>query len=148
CTAGLLSSSIANISGSSRVLLGGVISYHNDIKKSLLNVSPETLEHFGAVSFECVFEMAQGALKLSQADYIIAITGIAGPTGGSKDKPVGTVYTAILSKDNQGWAQKFIFSGTRSDIREKAVNAALRLLLSTEREDDFMDVALYDAREF
>ena len=146
CTAGLVSASLADIPGASKVLLGGVVSYSNSIKESILQVRSETLENFGAVSFECVIEMVKGALFISQADYAISITGIAGPDGGTEEKPVGTIYTAILSKDG-GWAQKFLLEGSREEIRTQSVELALKMLLSTEREDDFFDLRLRDARE-
>ena len=143
CTAGLVSASLADIPGASKVLLGGVVSYSNSI---ILQVRSETLENFGAVSFECAIEMVKGALFISQADYAISITGIAGPDGGTEEKPVGTIYTAILSKDG-GWAQKFLLEGSREEIRTQSVELALKMLLSTEREDDFFDLRLRDARE-
>ncbi|MGL4388185.1 MAG: CinA family protein [Brevinema sp.] len=148
CTAGLLSSTLASISGSTAVLLGGVIAYHNKIKSHLLEVSAETLTTKGAVSFETAYEMAQGALKLSEADYVISITGFAGPDGGTDLNPIGTVYMAILSKENHGWGQKFRFEGERQLIREKSVEVALRLLISTEKEEDFFDFSMCDAREY
>ncbi len=146
CTAGLISASIANISGSSKVLLGGVVSYDNRIKQDILKVPPATLETHGAVSFESAIEMSKGALELSKADYVIAITGIAGPDGGTPLKPVGTVYIAVLSLEG-GWAQQFLLEGTREEIRKESVCLSLQLLLATEREDDFFDLRLVDARE-
>lgn len=146
CTAGLVTASLVNVSGASQVLLGGVVAYSNEIKNSCLNVSEEILNTYGAVSFECVKAMAQGALELSNADYSLAITGIAGPTGGSKEKPVGTVYTAVTSKDG-GWAQKFFLEGSREEIRQQSVEMALRILLATELEQDFFDFRLKDAQE-
>lgn len=146
CTAGLICASLADISGSSKVLLGGIVSYHNSIKESLLKVHEETLIQYGAVSFECVSEMAQGALILSKADYVVAITGIAGPTGGTPEKPVGTVYTAILTPQG-GWAQKFSLEGTRENIRSQSVALCLKILLATEQEQEFFDLRMSDARE-
>lgn len=148
CTAGLLSSTIANISGSSEILLGGITAYSNEIKQNILNVPHSIIEKFGAVSFECAFAMAEGALTISNANYVISITGIAGPTGGSDEKPIGTVFTAILSQNKEGWAQQFLFNGTRTEIRIQAVHAALRLLSATEKEEDFMDIHMCNAREF
>ena len=90
--------------------------------------------------------MSKGALELSKADYVIAITGIAGPDGGTPLKPVGTVYIAVLSLEG-GWAQQFLLEGTREEIRKESVCLSLQLLLATEREDDFFDLRLVDARE-
>lgn len=146
CTAGLVAANLANVSGASDVLLGGLVAYHNDIKTNCLNVSSQTIEEFGAVSFECVEEMVVGALELSKADYSIAITGIAGPTGGSEEKPVGTVYTAVYSAQG-GWSQRFFLEGDRMDIRHQSVELCLKMLLATELEDDFLDARLRDARE-
>lgn len=146
CTAGLITATIADIEGASQILLGGLVSYSNRIKQELLVVSSECLENYGAVSFECVTEMAKGALALSKADYVIAITGIAGPDGGTKEKPVGTVFIAILTS-NGGWAQKFSLEGTRKDIRTQSVELCLQLLLATEKEEDFFDLRLRDAKE-
>lgn len=146
CTAGLVASTLATIPGASSVLLGGAITYHNNMKEKMLNVSIDILEQHGAVSFECVKAMAKGALELSNANYSLAITGIAGPSGGTTDKPVGTVYTAIYSPDG-GWAQRFCLEGSREEIRQQSVDLSLRLLLATELEEDFFDSRLRDAQE-
>ncbi len=147
CTAGMICSSLADVAGASDVLLGGVVAYSNEIKKSYLNVSDEILQAFGAVSFECAAAMAEGALAVSNADYVVAVSGIAGPGGGTEEKPVGTIYTAILSKYNGGWAQKFFIEGERNSVREQSAVLALQILLATELEQDFMDIRLVDARE-
>lgn len=146
CTAGMVSAKLADISGASEVLLGGVVAYHNSIKEKILNVSSDILENYGAVSFECVKSMAIGALEISHADYSLAITGIAGPTGGSPDKPIGTVYTAIHT-NNGGWAQRFFLEGSREEIRLQSVELSLRILLATALEEDFFDSRLRDAQE-
>ncbi len=146
CTAGLVTASLVDISGASKVLLGGVVAYSNDIKKSCLRVSEEILQNYGAVSFECVKAMVEGALEMSDADYALAITGIAGPDGGTEEKPVGTVFTAVMSKDG-GWAQKFLLEGTREEIRQQSVEVGLKILLATELEQDFFDFRLKDAQE-
>ncbi len=146
CTAGLVTASLVDISGASKVLLGGVVAYSNDIKKSQLQVSEDILQNHGAVSFECVKAMAEGALKISNADYALAITGIAGPDGGTEEKPIGTVFTAVMSKDG-GWSQKFLLEGTREEIRQQSVEVGLKILLATELEQDFFDFRLKDAQE-
>ncbi|MDN3504414.1 MAG: nicotinamide-nucleotide amidohydrolase family protein [Rhabdochlamydiaceae bacterium] len=98
CTGGTISSKITRISGASDYFLGGVVSYTNDVKMKVLGVNPATLRDFGAVSHECVKQMASGARSLCSSDYAIAISGIAGPNGGSEEKPVGLVYFAIASE--------------------------------------------------
>lgn len=98
CTGGHLSARLTAISGASNYFLGGVVSYSNALKISLLHVLPVTLQSYGAVSREVVMEMAQGALTLAHADYALAISGIAGPHGGSNEKPIGTIWGAIATK--------------------------------------------------
>ena len=99
CTGGLLSSKLTDVSGSSAYIHLNLVTYANEAKHKMLGVSAETLENFGAVSEECSYEMAKGLQKLSGADICVSTTGIAGPTGGSKEKPVGLMYSTILSKD-------------------------------------------------
>lgn len=98
CTGGLLSSRLTDVSGSSRYTKLNFITYSNEVKHSLLGVSLDTLERFGAVSKECATEMANGLHEKTNADVVICTTGIAGPTGGSPNKPVGLIYVAIKSK--------------------------------------------------
>ncbi|MGL4367488.1 MAG: CinA family protein [Brevinemataceae bacterium] len=147
CTGGMIASSITQIPGSSSIFDGGIVSYNNNIKQKLLNVDSETLEKYGAVSFECVIEMALGAAKCSESDYILAVTGIAGPEGGSIEKPVGTVFTAVYNKNNGGWAQKFVIPGTRNEIQATSTLLILQLLLATETEQDFFSTFMHTARE-
>ena len=99
CTGGLLSSKLTDVSGSSAYIHLNLVTYANEAKHKMLGVSAETLENFGAVSEECSYEMAKGLQKLSGADICVSTTGIAGPTGGSKEKPVGLMYSTIFSKD-------------------------------------------------
>ena len=99
CTGGLLASRITDISGSSEYFKEAYVTYANEIKHKNLGVTTETLEKFGAVSSECAFEMAQGLAKRTGCDVTICTTGIAGPTGGSKNKPVGLVYIAVKFHD-------------------------------------------------
>lgn len=99
CTGGLIASLITQVAGSSNIFEAGYITYSNRIKSELLGVKKETLQQFGAVSEETVMEMAQGALLKSSADVVIAVSGIAGPNGGSKEKPVGTVWIAWGDKE-------------------------------------------------
>ena len=99
CTGGLLSSKLTDVNGSSAYIHLNLVTYANEAKHKMLGVSTETLENFGAVSEECSYEMAKGLHKLSGADICVSTTGIAGPTGGSKEKPVGLMYSTIFSKD-------------------------------------------------
>jgi PncC family amidohydrolase len=129
CTGGLISHRITNISGSSSYFFGGVTAYANKVKIKLLGVSPETLEKFGAVSFETVLEMAKGVRVVLSADIGISTSGIAGPTGGTPDKPVGTVWIGIDSAGS-GAALIFHFEGSRLSIKEQAADKALQLLVN------------------
>jgi PncC family amidohydrolase len=99
CTGGLIGSLLTDISGSSDYYLGGVIAYSNDVKQHILGVTVETLATAGAVSQESAMQMARGARRLLGADYALAVTGIAGPTGGTPQKPVGLVYIALAGPD-------------------------------------------------
>ncbi len=127
CTGGLLASYIVSIPGASKYFLGGIIAYSNDIKMRILGVRKETIEKYGAVSEECVKEMVLGIAKLFKSDVSIAITGIAGPSGGTKEKPVGLVYIAILHKNLK--VEKQVFSGERNEIREKVARRAIEILI-------------------
>lgn len=129
CTGGLLAHRITNVPGSSFYFLGGVVVYSNFLKNKILNVKKETLETYGAVSEQTVKEMCAGLREITSADYCIAISGIAGPTGGSKEKPVGTVWICLY--DGVEFEPKcFRFLGTRLEIKEQAVNTALIMLRS------------------
>lgn len=132
CTGGLISKKITEISGSSEVFDCGVCSYANFIKHKVLGVSNETLEKYGAVSSQCAVEMAKGAALLADADIGVSTTGIAGPTGGSAEKPVGLVYIGIYTK-NRCFAVKTLLNesgkNTRKDIRELASCIALYKVL-------------------
>ena|SRR3989338_312780 len=123
CTGGLLSALFTEIPGSSKVLECGFVVYSNQAKIEMLAVNKQTLEKFGAVSEEIAQEMAQGVLKNSAADIAIAITGIAGPDGGSDEKPVGFVYIALNKL-----VRKFYFSGNRHEIRKSTLISALQMI--------------------
>jgi nicotinamide-nucleotide amidase len=133
CTAGLVSAAITEVAGSSDVFEGGFVTYSNEAKAKLLKVSTEVLETFGAVSVATAWQMAQGALKFSDADVAVAITGIAGPGGGSEKKPVGTVVFARAERGadpNHIVADRKQFDDNgRGGIRLQAVLCALELLL-------------------
>jgi nicotinamide-nucleotide amidase len=128
CSGGLISHNITNISGSSEYFDRGVVSYSNNAKKELLDVSEDILEKYGAVSKQTAKEMAEGIRKKSSVDIGIATTGIAGPTGRTKDKPVGLVYIAISTNDDT-FVKKFQFSGSRLENKKSTCNAALKMLL-------------------
>lgn len=127
CTGGLLGNRITNVAGSSEYYLGGIVSYSDSAKMNLLGVSQETLKEFGAVSEETAQEMALGARRVLQSDVGVSITGIAGPTGGTEDKPVGLVYIAV---DVAGdvVVRKFVFSEDRRYNKELSAQAALNLV--------------------
>lgn len=127
CTGGLLGKMITDIPGSSRYFWGGVLTYSNQAKESLLGVNPATLQKYGAVSRETALEMAWGVKRLSGTDMGVAITGIAGPEGGSEEKPVGLVYIAVAG-DNLEQVREMRFVGSRSAIRTLSAKSALDLL--------------------
>ncbi len=127
CTAGLTAARIADIPGISYFLEGGAVTYSNKLKTNVLKVQPAILRNVGAVSEETARAMAQGAINLTNADYSVAITGIAGPTGATKDKPVGLVYFGVASK-NRVLVKKKIFSGNRMIVRDKSARYAILLL--------------------
>ena len=134
CTAGLLQAYIAAIPGASEALLGGVVSYANRIKEELLGV--DTIESHGAVSPETALAMAKGVQKLFRSDVAIAVTGIAGPDGGSKDKPVGTVHFAFAVFDKYKHVQMYL-RGDRESVRHKAAEAGIILLINLLQDTDF-----------
>ena len=107
----------------------GFVTYSNEAKQQMLNVNPTTLAHYGAVSEEVVREMALGALISSKADYALSISGVAGPSGGSEEKPVGLVWFGVASK-KRIWAEFKVFNGDRDQVRAQAVQHAIQLLLS------------------
>ena len=129
CTGGLLAANLTRLPGSSAWFDMGFVTYSNEAKQQMLNVNPSTLAHYGAVSEEVVREMALGALISSKADYALSISGIAGPTGGSEEKPVGLVWFGLASK-KRIWAESKIFNGDRDQIRAQAEQHAVQLLLS------------------
>lgn len=134
CTGGLVAAAITDVPGSSDIFTAGFVTYADDIKRSVLGVSGDILETFGAVSAACAWAMARGALQKSGADVAVAITGIAGPGGGSAAKPVGTVVFARAQRDDPPDActtRKLQFDPAlgRDGIRRQALAVALELLL-------------------
>lgn len=136
CTGGLLAGAFVNCPGASDVLMQSVITYSNDAKQRLLGVPDALLAQYGAVSAECAKEMAKGALKSASADWAVAVTGIAGPDGGTPEKPVGTVWISVAHGENAE-AKLFRFNGDRQWVRELSVVNALNLLrISIMNEED------------
>ena len=129
CTGGGVGFAITAVAGSSAVFWGGVVSYDNSVKRGVLGVPEEVLATKGAVSSECAAAMAEGARRLIKTDLAVSITGIAGPGGGSADKPVGLVWFGLSSKAGTV-TEKKVFSGDREAVRSAAIEHALRLLLS------------------
>lgn len=127
CTGGLLAGRLINVPGISENLKEGYITYSNEAKEKLLGVSHETLEKYGAVSEETVLEMAEGGAKAANADICVSISGIAGPDGGTSEKPVGLVYVCCYCK-GKTYTERNLYTGNRSKVREYAVASALTLL--------------------
>lgn len=128
-TGGNVTSSIIDVSGASQVLYEGIVSYSNDSKHQRLGVTEEVLSSVGAVSYETACQMAKGLLR-NGVDYAVSTTGIAGPTGATKDKPLGLTYIGIATKNDNN-AYKFVFGGDRNSVRQQAVYEALNILYKT-----------------
>jgi len=126
CTGGVLGQRITNIPGSSDVFLGGVIAYHDDVKRQELDVRAEDIERYGAVSEQVALQMASGIRKKLGADIGVSVTGIAGPGGGTPEKPVGLVWIAVDASEAK--ARRFHLVGDRAEIRERAAQAALEMV--------------------
>jgi nicotinamide-nucleotide amidase len=126
CTGGWIAKTLTDIAGSSSWFECGVVAYSYEAKEALLGVRPETLEHQGAVSRETVIEMVSGALARFGATVAVAVTGIAGPSGGMPDKPVGTVWIGWKRRGGYAQSELFHFAGDREAVRRQTVAAALR----------------------
>jgi nicotinamide-nucleotide amidase len=126
CTGGWIAKTATDIAGSSDWFDCGMVAYSYEAKQALLGVRPQTLENFGAVSRETVVEMVSGALVNSGASVAVAVTGIAGPGGGSADKPVGMVWIGWKRRGGYARAEVFHFDGDREEVRRQSVAAALR----------------------
>ena len=131
CTAGLVAARLTDLPGSSAYVAGGVVAYSNDAKSGLLDVDPALIETHGAVSEPVAEAMAEGALRRFGADTSVAITGIAGPDGGTKDKPVGTVCFCVMLADGPRLTRTLLLPGNRSDIRERSTTVGMHLLRRT-----------------
>lgn len=127
CTGGLIAEKLTNTPGSSAYMLGGIVAYANSMKRDLLQVPQKLLDTCGAVSREVAEAMAVGIRRVSMADIALSITGIAGPDGGTEEKPVGRVYIAIAT-EGENWVSKFQFSGDRWQIRERTAQSGLNLV--------------------
>jgi PncC family amidohydrolase len=127
CTGGGVGSAITAVPGSSAVFYGGVVSYDNSVKENVLGVDGETLKTVGAVSAECAAQMADGVRRLMKTDVAVSVTGIAGPGGGSAEKPVGLVWFGLATESGVR-TEKAIFAGDRARIREHAVMHAIGML--------------------
>ncbi len=141
CTGGLIGACITSASGSSAVFERGFLTYSNDAKVDLLGVKQSTLKEHGAVSAECASQMAMGAREAANADAAVAVTGIAGPGGGSKEKPVGLVYIAVATSDDDGaFVEGFEFGNIgRHEVRIATVREALEMLLGYAIDEDESD---------
>ena len=130
CTGGRIAAAFTTISGASNVLKGSCITYSNEVKHKWLGVENDILEEFGAVSKECVSQMLDGIQKMAQSDYAIAVSGIAGPTGGTEFKPVGTVYIGVLTPTNKEISH-CLFKGSREEVQEQSTTFAIEKLAKT-----------------
>lgn len=127
-TAGLIAATVADVSGASAVLMGGVVSYDPRVKHEVLGVSQEVIDTVGVVSEACALQMASGARKLLKVDVALSATGVAGPTGGTAENPVGTVWLGVSTAEGT-IARRFQFDGDRQSVRRQTVETALRLAL-------------------
>jgi len=130
CTGGMIAASLTDVAGSSKVFERGFVTYSNEAKTELLGVPAAMIAEHGAVSEPVARAMAQGALAHSYADVAVAITGIAGPGGGTAEKPVGLVYIGAARRGSATTVERHVFGGDRADVRQATVQRALELLLS------------------
>src|SRR5581483_5748653 len=128
CTGGLLAARLTERPGSSAYFPGGVVAYSNEAKTALVGVPAELIERLGAVSAEVAEALALGAIERFGASFGIGITGIAGPDGGSEEKPVGTVWFSVIERDGERLTRSTVLPGNRSDIRDRSTTVALHLL--------------------
>ncbi|HNB25849.1 MAG TPA: CinA family protein [Alphaproteobacteria bacterium] len=133
CTGGMIAAALTDIAGSSDVVERGFVTYSNEAKTEMLGVPADLIAKFGAVSEQVAREMAQGALRHAHVDVAVAVTGIAGPGGGSKEKPVGLVYLATSRKGGETRCERKLFPGDRAAIRRATVARALELLAEAVR---------------
>ena len=127
CTGGLVGHRITNVPGSSAYYEGSITSYSNDIKESVLGVQHDTLYAYGAVSEQVAQEMASGVRRFFRVAVGLSVTGIAGPGGGTPEKPIGLVYVALVAPDGE-WVEKYVWDGNRRENKERSAEAVLDLL--------------------
>jgi PncC family amidohydrolase len=127
CTGGLIAHRLTDVPGSSAYLIGGVVSYANEAKERMLGVSHQTLQEYGAVSEETAREMSRGVHRLLQTDVALAVTGIAGPSGGTPEKPVGFTFIVLTAEDLER-CERYLWKGDRWTNKEQSAEAALRML--------------------
>lgn len=130
CTGGLILSTLTDIAGSSAYVLGGIVTYSNEAKMQRVNVQEQTLIEFGAVSEPTAHEMAVGVRQVFDADYALSVTGIAGPGGGTDEKPVGLTFIGLANRDGLVAVQRHVWDGNRIENKQFSVQAALTLLLA------------------
>lgn len=135
CTGGQIASKITSISGSSSVFKGSIVTYCNEIKEQELGVKKQTMIDHGAVSIQTVQEMLEGVLKKFDANYAIAVSGVAGPNGGTKDKPVGTVVIGVLSSFGRKKIETYHFEGGRHEVQQQAVEQSFSLIFEILRKN-------------
>ncbi|GAA7420970.1 nicotinamide-nucleotide amidohydrolase family protein [Helicobacter pylori] len=128
CSGGLLSHAFTSISGASAVFMGGVVCYNEEVKRELLKVNATTLKVFGVYSEECVKEMLSGVFLNFKVDLALAISGVAGPNGGNKANPVGTIYIGVQKLGSQALIDRCFFEGDRESVQNKSVEHALNML--------------------
>ncbi len=126
CTGGLIASYITKIQGSSSIFKGSIVTYCNEIKEQELNVQKETMIKYGVVSIEVVKQMLQGSLKKFDANFSVAVSGVAGPSGGTEAKPVGTVVIGAMSDNNLEDIEVYHFKGTREEVQIQSAKIALQ----------------------
>jgi len=134
CTGGLIGHMLTNVPGSSDYYVGGIVSYANDVKIHVLGVRPVTIEEHGAVSRETVLEMARGVRHILKADIGLSVSGIAGPGGGTPEKPVGTVWVGLNTEEAEQ-ARCYVWGGDRIEIKEYAARQALEIVVEYLTEE-------------
>ncbi|MGN0376781.1 MAG: CinA family protein [Suilimivivens sp.] len=134
CTGGMIAATLVNVAGVSEIYKEGYITYANEAKQRILGVKKETLEAYGAVSEQTAYEMALGVANAAGASCSVAVTGIAGPDGGTREKPVGLVYIGCYV-NGKVTVEKNLFQGDRLSVRKKAADQALKLLLDCLKEE-------------
>ena len=127
CTGGLIAARLVNVSGASNVFSEGYVTYSEDAKTKMVGVNPETIKKYNVVSEEVAYEMASGGAKTANADVAVSVTGVAGPLGGTKEIPVGTVCIGVYYK-NKVITEKFLLNGDRLQVRNQAVDNALEMV--------------------